>query len=312
MVALTLRSGGSPLTNDQVDTNFRSLNMGANCFTVLDKDLSTPPGSPSAGDSYIVGASPTGAWAGQAGKYAEYYNAAWEFIAIGNGIVYVNDENAVYVVENNEMVPYPSGSAAIVTFENLNANGDIGSGAAQVAAGNHTHSGIYEPADATIVKDADFASNGILKRTSEGVYSIVTDNSDNWNTAYSWGNHSGLYLRLAGAGNKSVAGAPYIPETTLTDGSTITWDFNTHNTEAKVTIAGNRTLAGSNIPPAGTWAHLRVIQSGTGRTLAFTSFYDMGDLGIPDLTSGNGKEDVLAFRSNGTVMQFMGIAKGFA
>ena len=34
------------------------LNTGAK-----DKDLSTPPGSPAAGDVYIVAASPTGAWA---------------------------------------------------------------------------------------------------------------------------------------------------------------------------------------------------------------------------------------------------------
>jgi len=33
-----------------------------------------------------------------------------------------------------------------VTYENLNANGDVGTGADQVAAGNHNHSGTYEPA----------------------------------------------------------------------------------------------------------------------------------------------------------------------
>jgi len=33
--------------------------------------------------------------------------------------------------------------------------------------------------------DSDFASNGIMKRTGAGSYGIVTDNSSNWNTAYS-------------------------------------------------------------------------------------------------------------------------------
>lgn len=42
-----------------------------------------------------------------------------------------------------------------VTFETLNANGDVGTNADQVAAGDHNHSGVYEPADATILKDAD-------------------------------------------------------------------------------------------------------------------------------------------------------------
>lgn len=45
-----------------------------------------------------------------------------------------------------------------ITFETLNTNGDIGTGSAQVAAGDHNHSGVYEPADATILKDADIGS----------------------------------------------------------------------------------------------------------------------------------------------------------
>lgn len=43
-------------------------------------------------------------------------------------------------------------TASGVTFENLSANGDIGSGASQVSAGNHNHDGVYEPADASILK----------------------------------------------------------------------------------------------------------------------------------------------------------------
>ena len=45
--------------------------------------------------------------------------------------------------------------ADAVTYENLNANGDVGTAAGQVATGNHNHAGVYEPADATILKDAD-------------------------------------------------------------------------------------------------------------------------------------------------------------
>lgn len=42
-----------------------------------------------------------------------------------------------------------------ITYEQLNTNGDVGTGAGQLAIGNHTHTGVYEPADATILKDAD-------------------------------------------------------------------------------------------------------------------------------------------------------------
>ena len=36
-------------------------------LTVLDKDLASPPGSPTDGVRYIVAAGPTGAWSDQAG-----------------------------------------------------------------------------------------------------------------------------------------------------------------------------------------------------------------------------------------------------
>jgi len=44
---------------------------------------------------------------------------------------------------------------ADVTYELLNTNGDVGTTAGTLAIGDHLHTGVYEPADATIVKDAD-------------------------------------------------------------------------------------------------------------------------------------------------------------
>lgn len=49
-------------------------------------------------------------------------------------------------------------TTAGVTYEALNGNSDVGTGAAQVAAGDHNHTGTYEPADATILKEADVSS----------------------------------------------------------------------------------------------------------------------------------------------------------
>lgn len=62
---------------------------------VVDKDLSTPPGSPANGALYIVGASPTGAWAGKANNLAWWLTAvgAWTFLAPAVGMaVRVLDE----------------------------------------------------------------------------------------------------------------------------------------------------------------------------------------------------------------------------
>lgn len=119
-----------------------------------------------------------------------------------------------------------------------------------------------------------------------------------------------LYLSVTG--NKSVSGNPYLAEQTVTDGATISWDISS-GAEANATLAGNRTLDATAVPPAGTWCSFRAIQDGTGnRTLAYSADFDFGDSGSPTLSTAAGAEDVLSFRSNGTVLQFMGIAKGFA
>lgn len=53
--------------------------LDASFAGVMVKSLttSTPPGSPSSGDRYIVGASATGAWSGWDDYFALYHNAAW-------------------------------------------------------------------------------------------------------------------------------------------------------------------------------------------------------------------------------------------
>lgn len=96
------------------------LNTGAK-----DKDLATPPGSPATGDLYIVAASPTGAWAGQAGKLA-YFNQTWQFISPKEGMtLWVNDENLSYSYDGSAWVQtYVAGSfTQQQVFRNILANG---------------------------------------------------------------------------------------------------------------------------------------------------------------------------------------------
>jgi hypothetical protein len=47
---------------------------------VISSGSNTAPGSPTDGDSYIVGSSPTGAWGGRANTLAIYYNGSWRFV----------------------------------------------------------------------------------------------------------------------------------------------------------------------------------------------------------------------------------------
>ena len=59
----------------------------------------TPPGSLTDGDVYIIGAAPTGAWAGQGGEVTRWSSVAnaWEFYAPKNGwMVQSNSAREVY------------------------------------------------------------------------------------------------------------------------------------------------------------------------------------------------------------------------
>jgi hypothetical protein len=69
--------------------------------SVLDKDLNAPPGSPTAGDRYLVSwpaAAATGVWAGHDNEIATYNGTAWTFVAVSEGMAtWIEDEDVVYV-----------------------------------------------------------------------------------------------------------------------------------------------------------------------------------------------------------------------
>ena len=96
-------SGESGWTN-QMNENLSRLDFWAQPV-VLDRDLTAPPGSPTDGAAYIVAASPTGAWAGQAGKVAVYRSTltAWEFYTPKAGW-------QVVIVDESKMSTYLSGA----------------------------------------------------------------------------------------------------------------------------------------------------------------------------------------------------------
>lgn len=63
--------------------------------------VNTPPVSPVAGDCYIVGTSPTGAWSGK-GKALAYYTTGWNFVTPWEGLtVWAKDTNALYTYDGS-------------------------------------------------------------------------------------------------------------------------------------------------------------------------------------------------------------------
>lgn len=86
------------------------------CARVLDRDLTTPPASPSDGDAYLVKATATGDWTGQAGNIAFAVDGDWRFYEPFAGLsVFVIDESAHVVYDGATWVDY----AAIMVLQNV-------------------------------------------------------------------------------------------------------------------------------------------------------------------------------------------------
>ncbi len=83
-------------------------------LSVLDRNLATPPASPANGARYLVAASPTGAWAGQAAKIAAFQDAAWMFYAPKEGwLTWVADENILLVYDGAAWIASSGGGGGV-------------------------------------------------------------------------------------------------------------------------------------------------------------------------------------------------------
>ena len=82
-------------------------------LSAIDHTLATPPGSPATGDTYIIAASPTGAWTGFTNCVAAYYGG-WKIKTPQVGwIAWTRNDNRVF---------YYTGSAwALLTTPKLDA-----------------------------------------------------------------------------------------------------------------------------------------------------------------------------------------------
>lgn len=81
---------------------------------IIDRNLTAPPGSPSEGDTYIVGASATGDWSGKDNNIATYYDSIWRFYPPKVGWL-------VYVVDEGIHLKY-DGSSWVVAFTQSGAS----------------------------------------------------------------------------------------------------------------------------------------------------------------------------------------------
>lgn len=102
-----------------------------------------------------------------------YTGSVWNTIAADSTNFLENADLGVTVQAYNAATALTTD----ITYEQLNTNGDVGTGAGQLAIGDHNHAGVYEPADATIVKDADI---GV---TVQGYSSVLANTTASYTTA---------------------------------------------------------------------------------------------------------------------------------
>lgn len=86
---------------ESIDQKFGQIGAVVNFEEQVINILDTPPGSPSTGDRYIVGTTPTGAFVGQAKNIAVYNGSGWDFTTISASeegtMVYVQALDNFYV-----------------------------------------------------------------------------------------------------------------------------------------------------------------------------------------------------------------------
>ena len=118
--------------------------------------------------------------------------------------------------------------------------------------GNHASAG-YITSIGDAIQDADFTTNGLMKRTAAGTYTSTTDNSSNWDTAFGWGDHGSqgylTSLPAHGIGNHNdvTVTSPQDNQLLKYNNSLAQWENWTPNylTSIPATISGAKTFSGS-------------------------------------------------------------------
>jgi len=158
--------------------------------------------------------------------------------------------------------------------------------------------------DATGIRDDSDNEHLIFQKTASAVnYFEMTNAATGSNVGFSANgsdSNVGIDVTTKGTGFIKFNDAAYNPEATLTDGATISWDAQAEPV-AKVTLAGNRTMAAPTNGATGQFVSLLVIQDGTGtRTLTWNAVYEFASDTAPTLTATGNLGDLFVFRYNGS------------
>ena len=136
--------------------------------------------------------------------------------------------------------------------------------------GNHASAGYLtsQTSHADVLVDGDFSSAGIMSTNGSGTYTVVTDNSSNWNTAFGWGNHASAGYLTGITGQSLYSLSNVYSSSSPSDGQVLTWD-NSNSYWKPTTVSsggatGDISFSASTISSSGTTVTIDDILSVTG------------------------------------------------
>ena len=108
-----------------------------------------------------------------------------------------------------------------------------------------------ETSHSDVVQDGDFTSEGLMKRgATAGAYSIVTDNSSNWDIAHGWGNHASAGYLTAHqdiSGKADLSGAIFTGDVSVSANNSFQVGENHNVTGTRGVVSGyENTVSGNN------------------------------------------------------------------
>lgn len=215
---------------------------------VIDRGVDTPAVGPTIGDSYIIGAAPTGAWAGRANCVTIWSGTAWDFIpgetSAGTPITmgvrqegmraWVRDEDALYVWSGSAWTLF-----ATAVADNSVTNAKLADMATQTIKGRTT-AGTGDPEDLTAAQVrtlinvangatalpavATFTGNKTLALADINTYNVSQDGTTQTVTIPAqatvvWTTDAEIHIEQGAAGAVTVTGATGVSVNGVSAGS---------------------------------------------------------------------------------------------
>ncbi len=202
---------------------------------VKSRTTTVPPGGPAEGDTYIVAAGATGAWAGKDGKFAAWLSGAWSFRTPAEGwLAYVADTAELAVLQSGAWTSFVTNGGAGVAKFGINTTADLTNRLAVSAdASFFTHAGTSHRMKLNKASAADTASllyqdatsgRAELGLTGDDAFHVkVSPNGSSWFEAINIAQASGLVTLPIGQLAFPATQNPSANANTLDDYEEGTW-----------------------------------------------------------------------------------------